>query len=39
MSLLDSILGQVNESATVQNLATKVGLSPEEVEISVAAVA
>ena len=37
MSLLDSILGQVNESATVQNLATKVGLSPEEVESAVAA--
>jgi hypothetical protein len=37
MSLLDSILGQVNESATIQNLATKVGLTPEEVENAVAA--
>lgn len=37
MSLLDSILGQVNESATVQNLATKVGLTPEQVESAVTA--
>jgi len=37
MSFLDSILGQVTDSATVQNLAAKVGLSPEEVEQAVAA--
>lgn len=37
MSLLDSILGQVSESSTVQNLATKVGLTPEQVETAVAA--
>jgi hypothetical protein len=37
MSLLDSILGQVNENATVQNLAAKVGLTPEQVESAVAA--
>src|SRR6059058_2262099 len=37
MSLLDSILGQVNESATVQNMAAKVGLSPKQVESAVAA--
>jgi len=37
MSLLDSILGQVSENSTVQNLATKVGLTPEQVETAVAA--
>lgn len=37
MSLLDSILGQVSESATIQNLASKVGLTPEQVESAVAA--
>jgi hypothetical protein len=37
MSLLDSILGQVSESATVQNLAAKVGLTPDQVESAIAA--
>ena len=37
MSLLDSILGQVSDGATIQNLAAKVGLSPEQVESAVAA--
>ncbi len=37
MSLLNGILGQVSESATVQNLAAKVGLTPEQVEQAVAA--
>jgi ATP phosphoribosyltransferase regulatory subunit HisZ len=37
MSLLDGILGQVSDSATVQNLAAKVGLTPEQVESAVAA--
>ena len=37
MSLLDSILGQVTESTTIQNLASKVGLSPDQVEQAVAA--
>jgi len=37
MSLLDSILGQVSENTTVQNLAAKVGLTPEQVESAVAA--
>jgi hypothetical protein len=37
MSLLDGILGQVSDNATVQNLAAKVGLSPEQVEQAVAA--
>jgi ATP phosphoribosyltransferase regulatory subunit HisZ len=37
MSLLNGILGQVCETATVQNLAAKVGLSPTQVEQAVAA--
>jgi ATP phosphoribosyltransferase regulatory subunit HisZ len=37
MSILNSILGQVSDTATVQNLAAKVGLSPEQVEQAVAA--
>jgi len=37
MSLLDSILGQVADNTTIQNLAAKVGLSPEQVEQAVAA--
>lgn len=37
MSLLDGILNQVAGSATVENLAAKVGLSPEQVEQAVAA--
>jgi ATP phosphoribosyltransferase regulatory subunit HisZ len=37
MSLLNGILGQVSETATVQNLAAKVGLSTEQVEQAVAA--
>jgi hypothetical protein len=37
MSLLDDMLGQVSESATVQNLAAKVGLTPEQAESAIAA--
>jgi ATP phosphoribosyltransferase regulatory subunit HisZ len=37
MSLLDGILNQVSGTATVQNLAAKVGLTPEQVEQAVAA--
>ena len=37
MSLLDGILNQVSDNATVQNLAAKVGMSPEQVEQAVAA--
>lgn len=37
MSLLDSILGQVSDNATIENLATKVGLTPEQVESAVTA--
>ena len=37
MSLFDGILNQVSDNASVQNLATKVGLSPEQVEQAVAA--
>lgn len=37
MGLLDGILGQVSESATVENLAAKVGLSPEQVTQAIGA--
>jgi ATP phosphoribosyltransferase regulatory subunit HisZ len=37
MSLLNGLLSQVSDNATVQNLATKVGLSPDQVEQAVAA--
>ena len=37
MSLLNDMLGQVSDNSTVQNLAAKVGLSPEQVEQAVAA--
>jgi hypothetical protein len=37
MSLLNGILGQVSDNATVQDLAAKVGMSPEQVEQAVAA--
>lgn len=37
MSLLDGLLNQVSDTATIQNLAAKVGLSPEQVEQAVAA--
>lgn len=37
VSLLDGLLGQLGGDATVENLAAKVGLSPEETESAVAA--
>jgi hypothetical protein len=37
MSMLNGLLGQVSDNATVQNLAAKVGLSPEQVEQAIAA--
>lgn len=37
MSLLDGILNQVSGTPTVQNLAAKVGLSPEQVGQAIAA--
>jgi len=37
MSLLNGILNQISDTATVENLAAKVGLSPEQVEQAVAA--
>jgi hypothetical protein len=37
MSLLNGLLSQVSDNATVQNLATKVGLTPDQVEQAVAA--
>lgn len=39
MSILDSVLGQLPGNATVQNLASKVGLSPQDVESAIAALA
>ena len=37
MSLLNGLLGQVSDNTTVQNLATKIGLSPDQVEQAIAA--
>lgn len=37
MGLLDGILGQVSESATVENLAAKVGLTPDQVTQAIGA--
>ena len=37
MSSLNSSLGQLSGDATVQNLASKVGLSPEQAEQAIAA--
>lgn len=37
MSLLDGILGQLSNNPTIDNLAAKVGLTPEQVEQAVAA--
>lgn len=37
MSILNGLLSQVSDNATVQNLAAKVGLSTEQVEQAVAA--
>ena len=39
MSLLDGILGQLSGNATIDNLAAKVGLTPEQVEQAVHALA
>lgn len=37
MSMLDGILSQLSGNATVENLAAKVGMTPEQVEQAVAA--
>jgi ATP phosphoribosyltransferase regulatory subunit HisZ len=37
MSIFNSILGQMSGNATVQNLAAKVGLTPEQAEQAIAA--
>ena len=37
MSLLDGMLSQLSGNPTIENLAAKVGLSPEQVESAVAA--
>jgi ATP phosphoribosyltransferase regulatory subunit HisZ len=39
MSILDSLLSQVSEHVDVKNLASKVGLKPEQVETAVASLA
>ena len=39
MGILDGILGQLGENSDVANLAAKVGLSPEHVEMAVKALA
>ncbi len=39
MSLLDGLLGQIGQNATVANLAAKVGMSPDQVEQAVSALA
>jgi hypothetical protein len=39
MSMFDGILGQVAQNVDINNLAQKVGLSPEQVESAVAALA
>ncbi|HEX5237230.1 MAG TPA: hypothetical protein VFW39_02040 [Sphingomicrobium sp.] len=37
MSIFNEILGQVSQTPTVDNLAAKVGLTPEQVEQAIAA--
>jgi len=39
MSILDGILGQVTQNVDIKNLAAKVGLSPEQTESAVGALA
>jgi hypothetical protein len=39
MSIFDGILGQVGQNIDIKNLAAKVGLSPEQVESAVGALA
>ena len=39
MGILDGLFGQLGENADVANLAAKVGLSPEHVEMAVQALA
>lgn len=39
MSILDSILGQVTSNVDIKNLAAKVGISPEQAEAAIAALA
>lgn len=35
MGMLDGLLGQISGNVDIQNLATKIGLSPEQVESAV----
>ncbi|WP_068077247.1 hypothetical protein [Novosphingobium lentum] len=39
MSIFDSILGQISSNVDIKNLATKVGIDPEQAESAVAALA
>lgn len=39
MSIFDGILGQVTQNVDIKNLAAKIGLSPEQVESAVGALA
>ena len=39
MGLLDGLLAQVTENVDVKNLAAKIGLTPEQIESAVAALA
>jgi len=39
MSILDGILGQVNSNVDIRNMAAKVGITPEQAEAAVAALA
>lgn len=39
MSMLDGLLGQIAENVDVKNLAAKVGLSPEQAEQAITALA
>jgi hypothetical protein len=39
MSLLDSLLGQVNGNVDIQNMAAKVGITPEQAESAIMALA
>lgn len=39
MSILDNLLGQISGNDTVANLAAKVGLSPEHVELAIQSLA
>lgn len=39
MSILDGLLGQINSNVDVQNLAAKVGITPEQAEAAITSLA